>query len=134
MELKKRKDHGDGFFEEIYDNGEIRWIKNGRFHCEGGKPAIERPDGTKFWYVNGNLHRLNGPAIIHSDGYRKWFKDGVLHREDGPAVEWIDGTKEWHIEGTEYTEKEFKIVIFSNQLKDELPEKEITQAPKRLKI
>ena len=42
------------------------------------------PDGSKWWYQNGNRHRL-----------------------DGPAIEYSDGTKEWYIEGKEYTEQAF---------------------------
>ena len=31
-------------------------------------PAIECADGSKYWYQEGNLHRLNGPAIEYTNG------------------------------------------------------------------
>ena len=64
-------------------------------------------DGTKFWYLNGQLHRENGPAIEWADGSKEWYKNSKLHREDGPAYELSDGTKFWYIEGVKLSEKEF---------------------------
>ena len=64
-------------------------------------------EGTKFWYLNGNLHRTDGPAVEFSDGGKEWWFDDKLHREDGPACEWADGTKYWWVDGIEYSESEF---------------------------
>ena len=37
-----------------------------------------------------------------------WYLNGKLHREDGPAVEWaIDGYKRWYLNDEELTESEF---------------------------
>ena len=33
-------------------------------------------DGTKQWYENGKLHRLDGPAIEWSNGGKKWYDNG----------------------------------------------------------
>jgi hypothetical protein len=41
--------------------------------------------GTKFWYLDGKLHRPDGPAIQYTDGSTEWYHNGELHREDGPA-------------------------------------------------
>ena len=30
-------------------------------------------------------------------GNKTWFLNGNLHREDGPAIEWSDGTKCWYL-------------------------------------
>ena len=65
------------------------------------------PNGHKEWYLNGNLHREDGPAIEHPDGTKYWYLNGKLHREDGPAVEYPDGRKFWYLNGKEYTEEEF---------------------------
>ena len=32
--------------------------------------------GTKFWYLNGKLHRVNGPAIEYNSGYKAWYLNG----------------------------------------------------------
>lgn len=34
-------------------------------------------NGTRFWYVNGQRHRADGPAVMRVDGYREWWVQGV---------------------------------------------------------
>ena len=38
---------------------------------------------------------------ILSDGSKEWYLNGNLHRKDGPAIEYADGTKEWYLNGEE---------------------------------
>ena len=64
-------------------------------------------NGSKNWYINGKLHREDGPAIEAPDGYKAWYINDNLHREDGPAIEWGNGDKEWFIHGVELTKREF---------------------------
>jgi len=54
--------------------------------------------GTKFWKLNGKLHRADGPACEFSDGSKFWYLNGKLHR-DGPAIECSDGYKSWYLNG-----------------------------------
>ena len=54
-------------------------------------------DGTHSHYVNGKLHREDGPAIIEGNGDKFWMQNHMLHRLDGPASEFADGGKEWFI-------------------------------------
>ncbi len=56
-------------------------------------------DGTKMWYLNGELHREDGPAVEYPDGTKHWFLNGEYHCEDGPAFEYADGTKMWYLNG-----------------------------------
>jgi len=56
-------------------------------------------NGTKYWYLNGERHRTDGPAIEYADGDKYWYLNGECHREDGPAIEWTDGTKSWYLNG-----------------------------------
>ena len=44
-------------------------------------------DGANVWYLNGKLHREDGPAIEEVNGDKAWFLDGLRHRENGPAIE-----------------------------------------------
>ena len=44
---------------------------------------------------------------IYQNGCKFWLLNGNLHREDGPAVEWPSGYKEWWLNGEELTEEEF---------------------------
>jgi len=80
-------------------------------------------DGSKSWYLNGKLHREDGPAIDSVDGTKQWYLNGEYHREDGPAIEWADGDKHWYLNGTQYTEAEWKAKL--NPVK-ELSVKEIS--------
>jgi hypothetical protein len=65
------------------------------------------PNGTKYWYLDGKVHREDGPAIEWANGTKFWFLNGKYHREDGPAIEFADGTKFWFLNGEELTEEEF---------------------------
>lgn len=50
----------------------------------------------------------------YSNGSKEWFLDGVLHREDGPAAEFSSGDKFWYYHG-EYincsSQEEFERII-----------------------
>ena len=63
--------------------------------------------GTTRWYLDGKLHRENGPAVEYADGNKWWYLNGKRHRADGPAVEYADGTKEWYMNGVKLSEVEF---------------------------
>jgi len=85
---------------EFYSDGTKYWYLNGNLHREDG-PAHIGSDGSKQWFLNGNYHRVDGPAIEWNDGSKEWCLNGKLHREDGPAIE-SNGTKEWFLEGVKY--------------------------------
>jgi len=87
----------------VYVNGTKKWYLNGKLHREDG-PAYERSNGTKIWYLNGKRHREDGPAVEYPDGTKIWYLNGKFHREDGPAVEWADGSKEWFLNGKRHRE------------------------------
>ena len=67
--------------------------------------------GRKYWYLNGKLHREDGPAIEHSDGSKYWCLNGELHREDGPAIEDSNGCGSWYLNGKLLTESAFNARI-----------------------
>jgi hypothetical protein len=46
-------------------------------------------------------------VAVYDDGTKYWFLYGNLHREDGPACEYANGDKRWYIDGKELTEAEF---------------------------
>jgi hypothetical protein len=80
------------------NDGAKEWYLNGELHRTDG-PAYEHPNESKEWWLNGRLHRTDGPAIEYSNGTKHWYLNGKLHREDGPALEWPDGSKEWYLNG-----------------------------------
>ena len=77
---------------------------------------IQWANGTNYWYLNGELHRTDGPAVEYPDGTKKWYLNGRLHRTDGPAVEWADGTKEWYLNGEQVDQLVFWVTIKERQL------------------
>ena len=46
-------------------------------------------------------------VVVYDNGTKEWFLNGNLHREDGPAAEWANGTKFWYIDDKQLTEAEF---------------------------
>ena len=53
--------------------GDQRWYKDDLFHrVDDDLPAVIHADGSKFWFINEECHRENGPAIMHTDGYISW--------------------------------------------------------------
>jgi hypothetical protein len=93
------------------------WYLNGKWHRIDG-PAVEDADGTKVWYLNGKLHREDGPAIEWANGSREWWLNGKRHREDGPAVELANGAKAWYLNGKKYYPKSDDTIRNINQLLD----------------
>ena len=78
-------------------DGSRFWYRNGLLHRDDG-PAIEYANGDRYWYRNGKLHREDGPAMEHADGSSEWFRNGERHRDDGPAVEHANGDRYWYWE------------------------------------
>lgn len=64
----------------VYDNAEELYkILKVRF--EGKKPAINRTDGTQFWYQKGQLYRDDDKIIrIWTNGTKFWFKKWFIKR------------------------------------------------------
>ena len=56
-------------------------------------------NGDKAWYLNGKLHREDGPAIEYANGEKQWYLNDKLHRENGPAIEYTNGRTEYWING-----------------------------------
>jgi hypothetical protein len=48
-----------------------------------------------FWYLDGNVHRTDGPAVEWADGDKSWFLNGVSLSLN----EWLD-------QNTDMTEEE----------------------------
>jgi len=89
------------------DDSVLDFYNNSKMLHKVDGPAIEREDGSKYWWIDGKLHRVDGPAIEYADGYKYWYINNKLHRVDGPAIEHADGGKEWWINDKELTEEQF---------------------------
>jgi hypothetical protein len=94
-----------------YPNGDKHWFLNGELHRVDG-PAIENANGTKRWYLNDKRHRVDGPAVEYANGDKYWYLNGELHRVDGPGIEYVNGDKHWYLNGEEITHKQWLAEIW----------------------
>jgi len=53
---------------------------------------------------------------IDEYGNKRWYLNGLLHREDGPAVEYADGNKEWWLNDTPYSKEEYRLLTFFGEI------------------
>ena len=61
-------------------------------------------NGREEWWVNGKLHRVDGPAFI-GYGHKSWWINGKRHRDNGPAVIFTNGSISWFINDKHITKK-----------------------------
>ena len=93
--------------------GQVRTI-DGLHNLGDGVKLIVRggglaAGGDEDWYLNGKLHRVDGPALqwmggVAAGGHEAWHLNGKRHRVDGPAFQWAGGVaagghEEWCLNG-----------------------------------
>jgi hypothetical protein len=81
-----------------FEAGSKAYYINGKLHRLDG-PAIIYPDGSEYYYLNGKCHRVDGPAIIYANGSQYYYLNSKLHRADGPAVIHSDGYQKYFLNG-----------------------------------
>jgi hypothetical protein len=81
------------------------------------QPKLEiDEDGTKWWKLNGVLHREDGPAVEYWEGSTEWWLNGELHRVDGPAISYANEYKQWCLNGNRYSyDKWFQLLTPEQQ-------------------
>lgn len=115
-------DRSGSTFQVRYSAFVETWTCGGELHRYGNPAQIMyTPEGIpycKFWYVEGKLHRVDGPAVEGPEGpgfflagmeytekeywekvtrceerpgVKRYYVAGILHRVDGPAFETNDG-------------------------------------------
>ncbi len=80
------------------------------------QPICATDSYGKEWYLNGKLHREDGPAIERANGSKEWHLNGKRHREDGPAIEWSSGTKDWYLNGEKYDKESYIVEMNRRKL------------------
>lgn len=102
---------------EADKNSTIRYYLDGLLHREDG-PAVVYLDGGKEWSLMGRRHRIDGPALEYPGvGILEWYVDGLLHNEDGPAVTYDNGFKSYYLNNIRISESEFIMWKLKNFLK-----------------
>jgi len=70
---------------------DVSWIRIWELHDK-----IIRPDGSIYLCT---LHRLCGPAVERDNGSKEWWVNGDRHRTNGPAMEEIGDPVRWYVSG-----------------------------------
>ena len=60
-----------------------RNVSDAEFTGSSGARLPTSSDGGRTWYLNGELHREDGPALVSADGSVAWYLNRERHREDG---------------------------------------------------
>jgi len=47
-------------------------------------------------------------TVVYESGTKFWYLNGKLHREDGPAIEYANGDKSWYLNNEKLTEEEWR--------------------------
>ena len=84
--IKLQSEHKDlDKYKNIYDD---------IFYCKKNRDLIHNPYGA---------------AVIYKSGTKSYYVEGKLHRLDGPAVIYPNGEVEYYINGKELSKEEFEI-------------------------
>jgi hypothetical protein len=78
---------------------------------------VEFPDRIEYQNEQGYCHRTDGPAIEWNNGSKEWFINGNLHREDGPAIEWNNKKNTYCLYNKEYSFDDWKEEVTNLKLK-----------------
>lgn len=113
--------------EEVID-GRRRtiWMRNGKLHRDGDRPAVRWANGHREWYQHGKRHRDGDrPAEIDPGGcgmcaVRKWYQRDKLHRDgDRPAVIYINSggvhCQQWFQNGVPHRGGDMPAEIYFHQ-------------------
>jgi hypothetical protein len=79
----------------IDKNGTIHTFKDDKLHSYNDLPAVEYADGTKYWYKNGEIHRLTGSAISYSYREAYYINDKELTKDEYNRHPLVKFTKYW---------------------------------------
>lgn len=88
------------YVQDIYTSMIVEdkeWYLDGKLHRADG-PAVEQVNGYKAWYIKGQRHRVDGPAVERGR-YKAWYINGERHRVDGPATVYSNGDRLWFFKG-----------------------------------
>jgi hypothetical protein len=103
--MQKGKRHRSDGPALLYPCGAFSYYENDLLHRSDG-PAVVAMDRIsplgyrEGWLKHGAPDRKAGPALIDASGTCFYYLEGVLHRTDGPAIESADGKRdEYYLEG-----------------------------------
>ena len=77
---------GDDLLLRLWPDGTQWWYRDGQFHRDGGRPAYVGANGAQCWYHHGQFHRDGDrPAVIRANGRQEWWVDGQRSTASGSS-------------------------------------------------
>ena len=84
--------------------GDVVYFLDGKVHRINGPAVISSDHELFIWVKNGKVHRDDLPAVeSHDDSLQIYYEEGFKHRVNGPA-QIYRGQKEYWIYGKQYTD------------------------------
>ena len=81
----------------------IEFYVDGILHREDGPARISKDGLRGYWHQNNKFHRLDGPAAINTYRYLEgWYVNDKLHRIGGPALVHSTAAQEWYQNGVRH--------------------------------
>lgn len=85
-----------GICKILYDNT-IRHYKDGFLHRQDG-PAIEFPNKSCVWFLNGKRHNENGPAVKEKNNYKEYHYNNIWYFKVESDDEWVEKVRSLKLE------------------------------------
>lgn len=92
----RERSETDIALDALAENRDAYWVP-GTIHSGGYDNVVtDATNGSTFYTLDGELHRVDGPAAILGDGTEEYYYEGALHRDDDqPAMVSSTGEREW---------------------------------------
>ena len=65
----------------------------------GGYDEVRKTGRDQSFWLDGQLHRTDGPALVTAEGDEHWYVEGRRHRADGPAIVTRNGAELFFVDG-----------------------------------
>ncbi len=93
----------------VNGNNKLLYDAEGELHSIMDYPSFINEKGHKFWHKHGERHREGDKPAVITDVFEAYYIDGLLHRDNGPAEVYSDGTKTWYTNGKKIPAPELKV-------------------------
>ena len=78
---KKKMTHLQKLLRVLKKKSRITESKDSEVDSSGATPKFDK-NGGKFWYLNGKLHRIDGPVAEYTNGNKFWYLNDKEYSEE----------------------------------------------------
>lgn len=83
--LKIKRSFKETYFKKavvIDIDNDIYFITNGMLHSKKYPTSYEFCNGARYWYLNNQQHRSDGPAVYYGSNYTSWWYKGRCYGDN----------------------------------------------------